>query len=106
MEFNINGKTYTDAFDADFMSCDEKYYGFTCSPDSFAISNRITAVYHYGDNKTITNTFSVPDYINTIIRNTYNRYNERIISIIRSLLGLRNYFCPPRQNNSIFRTWY
>ena len=106
MEFNINGKTYTDAFDADHMNCDGKYYGFTCSPDSFAISNRITAIYHYGDDKTITNTFSVPDYINTIIRNTYNRYNERIIAVIRSLLGLRNYFCPPRQNNSIFRTWY
>ncbi len=103
MEFSINGKTYTDTFDADCMSCDGKYYGFTCTPDYFAISNRITAIYHYGDNKTIINTFSVPDYINTIIRNTYNRYNSRITELIRSLLNLKNYFCQSPPNNSFFK---
>lgn len=89
MEFKINGKTYTDNFDANCISCDGKYYGFTCTPDCFAISNRITAVYHYGDNKTITNTFSMSDYINTIVRNTYNTI---ITEIIRSLLNFKRYF--------------
>lgn len=93
MEFKINGKTYTDSFDANCTSCDGKNYGFTYTPDCFAISNRITAVFHYGDNKTITNTFSVPNYINTIVRNTYNRYNTIIIEIIRYLLNFNRFFC-------------
>ena len=65
MEFTISGKGdngTTDAFDENHKNATGEYYGFTFYVRSIQMADTITAVYHYGDGKTISKTYSVEEY--------------------------------------------
>lgn len=67
MTFEISGKgttTAQDDFDADDKDVTTgKYYGFTCYVNSLQMADTVTATFHYGDNKTVTNEYSIKKYI-------------------------------------------
>jgi len=78
MEFVVSGKdgkTTTDPYDATHKSQSGKYYGFTCYVNSIQMADEITATFHYtqgGENKTVSHTYSVKDYLDTIATGNYS----------------------------------
>ena len=85
MEFTVNDKTTTDAFDANFKNQSGAYYGFTCY-------DTITAVFHYGDS-TVTRTYSVLDYINAIEDNAA-LFDAETLELIHSIADYGHYSQP------------
>ena len=57
------------------------------------MADTITAVFHYGDDETITKTYSVLDYINSIDKNAAN-YDETTLALIHSIADYGHYSQP------------
>lgn len=65
MEFTVSGKggrTTVDPYDPSFRNASGKYYGFTCYVWSIQMADTITATFHYGDGKTVSETYSIEHY--------------------------------------------
>ena len=92
MEFTVNDKTTTDAFDANFKNQSGAYYGFTCYVNSVQMADTITAVFHYGDS-TVTRTYSVLDYINAIEDNAA-LFDAETLELIHSIADYGHYSQP------------
>ncbi len=92
MEFTVNGKTTTDSFDSGYKNQTGDYYGFTCNVSSVQMADEITAVFHYGD-ATISKTYSVLDYINTIEDNA-GAYDDTTLALINSIADYGHYAQP------------
>lgn len=93
MEFTVNGKTTSDSFDADFKNTTDKYYGFTCYVTSVEMADTIKAVFHYGNGRTVEETYSVLDYINKIEENE-SSYDKTTLSLIHSIADYGHYVQP------------
>lgn len=50
-------------YNAEFMSKTGGYYGFSCYVNSIQMADTITATFHYGDHQTVSETYSVKQYI-------------------------------------------
>ncbi|MBO4870143.1 MAG: hypothetical protein J5585_10580 [Clostridia bacterium] len=63
MEFTIGHKTATAEFDPEKLNSTEEYYGFTCRLNALQIGETVVATYHYGEDKTVSISYSIQDYI-------------------------------------------
>ena len=71
MEFDINGDKsnalkYKDA-DISYTENGNTYYGFRCYISSVQMAETITAVLHYGDGLTVSQDYSVQEYLDAIL---------------------------------------
>ncbi len=69
MEFSIsgkNGKTTNVSYSEEIAMSDGRYK-FTCLVNSIQMADTITATYHFGENETVTEEYSVKKYIEDIV---------------------------------------
>lgn len=69
MEFSIsgkNGKTTNVPF-SEAVALEDGRYKFTCLVNSIQMADTITATYHFGENETVTEEYSVKKYIEDIV---------------------------------------
>ena len=77
------------AFDANKTNS-KGYFGFTCYVKSIQMADTITAVYHYGDGKTISKEYSVVKYIQAVEKNA-SGYNAKTLALVRSIADFGHY---------------
>ncbi|MBR6206552.1 MAG: leucine-rich repeat domain-containing protein [Oscillospiraceae bacterium] len=92
MTFTIGKDTgeYRDGFDPDCMNTARTRYGFTCYVNSIQMADTITAVFHYGDGKTVTKEYSAAQYIDFFEKNI-GSFNSKTISLIRAIADFGHY---------------
>ncbi len=96
MEFMVNGVTTTDPYDPDFMNTSGQYYGFTCYVNSIQMAEPISAVFHYtkdGEEKTVTKTYSIKDYMEVFDRNR-DSFDAKTIAVVESIADYGHYIQP------------
>jgi len=94
MEFTVNGKKQTDTFDASHTSTDViEYFGFTCYVNSVQMADEITAVLHYGDNKTVTETYSVKKYVDYVNANP-DDFTTEVKNLVNAMADYGHYAQP------------
>lgn len=93
VEFILNGKKTTAPFDAGFTNSAGTYHGFTCYVTSVEMYDTITAIFHYGENQTITQTYSVLDYINSVDEKA-DSYDPEILSLVHAMADYGHYIRP------------
>ena len=70
MLFSVCGRLQVDDFDASHTNPGgDGYYGFTCHISSVQMADTITAVFNYGDGRSVTQTYSAKDYIDYVNQN-------------------------------------
>ena len=86
MEFTIgkNAAVQKDSFDPDHMNATGQYYGFTCHTWTIQMADTITAVFHYGDGKTVQEEYSVAEYIETFEANA-GSFDAKTAALIRAM---------------------
>lgn len=69
MEFSISGKNgkTTNVSYAEAIAMSDGRYKFTCLVNSIQMADTITATYHFGENETVTEEYSVKKYIEDIV---------------------------------------
>ncbi len=98
MEFFINGRSSAASFDEYFKDETGDLYGFTCYLSAVDIPGTITAIYRYGEGKTVEKSFSPADYFDTDLESdglsdhalSYARAIADYAYYIRYLSGLEN----------------
>ena len=94
MEFTVSGKTSTDAFDAACTNLNgDGYYGFTCFINSIQMADTITAVFHYGDGETVSETYSAKEYVDYVLEHT-NRYSANTVALVKAIADYGHYVQP------------
>ena len=78
---------------SDFKNVSGKYYGFTCYVTSIQMADQITAVYHYGDSQTVTQTYSVKEYIDYIVEHSES-YSANTLALVRAIADYGHYVQP------------
>ncbi len=93
MAFFVNGKETDVPLDTGFMNSKKLTYGFTCYVNALQMAERITAVFHYGEDgaETIETTVSVVDYL-TSIKNSPTQYGKELVELA-SAIGDYGYYC-------------
>ena len=90
VEFTVGkGEPVKAAFDANKTNS-KGYFGFTCYVRSVEMADTITAVYHYGDGKTVTKDYSVERYIQAIEKNA-SGYDPRMVALARAIADYGHY---------------
>ena len=69
------------------------YFGFTCYVRSIEMADTISAVYHYGDGKTVTKEYSVVKYIEAIEKNASN-YSAKMVALAHAIADYGHYAQP------------
>ncbi len=91
MEFTVNGVTSKDSFDATCMDENNKgYYGFTCYVSSIQMAEEISAVFYYGDGLTVSEEYSVEDYIKEF-QEIEESYDSCTIELVHSIADYGHY---------------
>ena len=93
MEFTVNGKTTTASFDPDFKNSTKDYYGFTCHVNSIQMAETITAVFRYGDDQTVTETYSIKQYLESLDAKA-DSFDETTVSLFHALADYGHYVQP------------
>ena len=96
MEFRVSGKdgmSSTDAFDPQDRSESGEYYGFTCYVNSIQMADEITATFHYGKEKTITQTYSVAKYVEEFAR-IQDRFDEATRRVVDAIANYGHFMQP------------
>ena len=93
MEFKVNDRTSKDTFDKDSINESCKYYVFTCNVTSVEMADTITAVFHFGDECTVSKKYTVVDYIKKIEKDS-DSYDAATLSLIRSIADFGHYSQP------------
>ena len=93
MEFTVKGRTTTDPFDSEHMSETGGYYGFTCRVNSVQMADEITAVFHYGDNLTVTQTYSVIQYMQDF-ETMSSQFDSKIVDVVHAMADYGHYVQP------------
>lgn len=96
MEFTVNGLTHRADFDDSFKNTSGEYYGFRCYVNSIQMAEPITAVFHYGDGQTVSETYSVDDYIEKfkLMVSSGEVTDEKMIAVVKSLADYGHYIQP------------
>ncbi len=113
MEFTVSGKdgeTSRDSYDPQDMNSDDTLYRFTCKVNSIQMADTITAVFHYtekGEEKTISSTYSVEEYISSYIASCENKtdINEQEQATINLVKALADYGYHAQLYLSTLRGW-
>lgn len=93
MEFTVNGKTQRADFDPSNRSVSEDWYGFTCPVNSIQMADRIEAVYHYGEGRTLRIDYSVKDYID-YVRGHEQEFDQKTRELVYALADYGHYIQP------------
>ena len=78
---------------SDFKNVSGEYYGFTCYVTSIQMADQITAVYHYGDSQTVTQTYSVKEYIDYIVDHS-DYYSANTLALVCAIADYGHYVQP------------
>ena len=85
MTFTVNGTEQTDVFDASHTNPGGNgYYGFTCTISSVQMADEITAVFHYGKDKSVIQVYSAKDYVDYVSENP-GGYTANTRALVASL---------------------
>ena len=97
MTFTISGAGSVSSepvyFDASLMNSDQLYHKFTCYVNSIQMADTITATYHWfenGEEKTLTNEYSVKQYINNFEANKH-AFDETTVALVHALADYGHY---------------
>ena len=97
MEFQINdrnARTMEEAYDPDFRDVNgEGYYGFTVYVNSNEMAEPVTAVFHYGDGKTLESTYSVRDYI-IAYEEVQDQFDAQTTALVHAMADYGHYVQP------------
>lgn len=88
MTFDISGKGKVSGdpvpFNAEETNVTGEYYSFICHVNAVQMADTITATYHYGDDQTISETFSILQYIETFDQNQ-SQFDETTVALVKAL---------------------
>lgn len=94
MTFEITGAGEVSAepvyFDAGQMNSDQLYYGFTCYVTSIQMADTITATFHYGDDQTVSETYSIAQYIKSF-EAVADQYDDTTVALVHALADYGHY---------------
>ena len=93
--FTVKGKESTDLFDESHTDLNGNF-GFTCYVTSIEMAEIITAVFHYGDDQTVTKTFSVKDYVTRFdeMQAETNQFDDAEVALVHSIADYGHYVQP------------
>ena len=66
------------------------YFGFTCYINSIQMADTIKAVYHYGDEKTVSKEYSVLRYLQAVDRNA-SFYDDKTVALAHAIADYGHY---------------
>ncbi|MBP5271279.1 MAG: hypothetical protein ILO42_10015, partial [Clostridia bacterium] len=102
MEFVVNGVTSYDSFDGNFTNpSTHTYYGFTCYINSLQMAETITAVLHYGEGLSVSQTYSASQYVDFIISNSAS-YTPEALDLVKAIADYGHYVQPFLEANHDF----
>ena len=94
MEFTVNGKTQTAAFDPDFTNPGGNgYYGFTCYINSVQMADEITAVLKFLGGGEVRQTYSAAQYIEYIQQHP-GSYSSNALALVNAIADYGHYVQP------------
>ena len=94
MVFTVNGREQTDRFDQNCTNpSTHEYYGFTCYITSVEMADKITAVLHYKDGRTVSQTYSASQYVQHVLENK-NNYSSRAVALVSAIADYGHYVQP------------
>ncbi len=94
MVFTVNGRKQTDRFDQNCTNpSTHEYYGFTCYITSVEMADKITAVLHYKDGRTVSQTYSASQYVQHVLENK-NNYSSRAVALVSAIADYGHYVQP------------
>ena len=101
MTFEISGKGSVSGdpvvFNPEQTSKNNTLYGFTCYVNSIQMADTITATFHYGDGQTISETYSIRQYIDSFdayIEEHPGAYDEETVNLVHALADYGHYVQP------------
>ncbi|MDO4804602.1 MAG: hypothetical protein Q4A32_07265 [Lachnospiraceae bacterium] len=100
MAFSVsgrNGAVTTDGYDANARSRKGDYFGFTRYVSSVQMADTITATFHYGPGWTVTNTYSVAEYVQDFEEEKED-YNDATANLIYALADYGHFVQPMLAN--------
>jgi hypothetical protein len=94
MTFAITGAQPVSAepvpFDANNMNVTGTYYGFSCYVTSIQMADTITATFHYGDDQTVSETYSIAQYIESF-EAVADQYDDTTVALVHALADYGHY---------------
>ena len=94
MEFTVDGKTWTAAFDPNFTNPGgDGYYGFTCYINSSQMADEISAVLKYRSGEEVSQTYSAAQYIDYIDTHSEN-YSDTAVALVKATADYGHYMTP------------
>ena len=94
MEFTVNGKKTTDTFDAGCTNpSTHTYYGFTCYINAAQMADEITATLKYGENQTVSQTYSIAEYVSYVNAHP-DGYSNNAIALVNAIADYGHYVQP------------
>ena len=90
VEFTVAGRKDEVLCNLDSMNYTETSYKFTCLISSIEMADTITAVYHYGGGRTVSQTYSLVDYLDYIEAHSGD-YDDTILALVGSIRDLGYY---------------
>ena len=94
MEFTVhskNGASTRDPFDPKHRDMNGRgYYGFTCYVNAIQMAAPITAVFHYGDGRTVRKEYSVKQYIQSF-ESVSDTYDATTTALVHALADYGHY---------------
>ena len=95
MQFKVSGQVQNDHFDPEDRDLNGKgYYGFTCEVNSIQMAERISAVFHYGDGKTISNVHSVKEYVESYDDKRLEQEKETTTALVHAIADYGHFAQP------------
>ncbi len=77
-------------FDAGNTNAKSTYYGFTCYVTSIQMADTITATFHYGDGQTVSEEYSIKQYIETV-EDMESQFDETTVALVHALADYGHY---------------
>ena len=87
--FSVNGKTFTDTFDAECTNPDG-YFGFTCFVNSVEMADEIEAALCCPGSDPVRITYSVKDYVDHVLGST-SSFSNNTVSLVRAIADYGHY---------------
>ena len=72
------------------MNADGTYYGFACYVTPIQMADTITATFHYGDNQTVSDTYSVRQYIGSFAQHA-DEYDSETRELVHAIADYGHY---------------
>ncbi len=80
-------------FDPAQMNATNTYYGFSCYVNAIQMADTIAATYHYGDGLTVSETYSIAQYINSF-DSISSQFDETTVALVHALADYGHYVQP------------